>query len=106
VDPTRENVLEETPNEFAGVEGHDSRFPRVGIPVPKGHLSVFDREKAAVGEGNSMDVAAEIFQDFLRALDGRFTVNHPVLLPQGRRQLDLGELPSDVIEDHAAKELR
>ena len=86
VDPAREDMLEETPKEFVGVESHGSRFRRAGIPVSKGHSAVFDRENTAVGDGDTMDVAAKILQDFLRALDGRFTVNHPVLLPQGQRQ--------------------
>jgi len=58
------------------------------ILISEGHPIVVDREDSAVDDGETVNAAGEIIEDFTGALDGRFTVNDPVLLPYGFRQVN------------------
>ena len=78
----------------------------LGILISKGHLTVVDREDSAVGDGHTVNVAGEIIQDRTCALDGRFTVNDPFLLPYGFWQVNILELPANIVEEDAAKQPR
>jgi len=49
--------------------------------ISKGDLAVVGRGYSAVGNGDTVNVAGVIIEDGTRALDGRFAVNDPVLLP-------------------------
>ena len=86
VDTRRQHMLEKTPNELLGIDGHGLRFSCASAPIPKGHLTVVDRENSAVGNGDPVDVAPQVVEDLAATLDSRFTVNDPVLFPEGFRQ--------------------
>ena len=76
-----QDMLEKTPDEFLGVDRHGFNLSPIGILISKANLAVVSGENSAIGDGDTVNVAAEIIQDGTRALDGRFAVDDPVLLP-------------------------
>ena len=79
-------MLEKTPNELLGVDGHGLRLSCASAPIPKAHLTVVDREDSAICNSDSVNIAGEVIEDLAATLDSRFTVNDPVLFPEGFRQ--------------------
>ena len=65
----RQHVLEKASNEFLSKDGHRFGQITVGIFIPKGHLSIVDREDSAVGDGDPVNVAAQIVENLPGALD-------------------------------------
>ena len=106
VNTGRQHMLQKTPDELLGADGHGFRLSTAGTLIPKGNLAVVDREDSAIGDGHTVNVAGQIIEDRTGALDGRFTVNNPVLLPYGFRQLYIFELPANIVEEDAAKQPR
>ena len=98
-------MLQKTSYELLGANGHGFCLSIPGILIPKGHLTVIDREDSAIGDGHTVNVAREIIEDLACALDGRFTVNDPVLLPYRFRQLNIFELPAKTAKEDATKQL-
>ena len=45
----------------------------------EGNFSILERNQAMVGNGHSMGVAAEIFENLLRPAEWAFAVNHPIV---------------------------
>ena len=94
-----QHVHEKAADELVGREGHHlvslAPFAPVVLPL-EGDALVIACDQAAIGDGDAMGVAREISQDFLRAAEGAFAVDHPVCVPQ-RRQIG-GEC-SQVYED-------
>ncbi len=80
-------MLKKTPDELSSADGHALGFGCSGGPISEGHLAIVDREDSAVGDGHTVNVAGEVLQDFAGALDSRFTVNDPILLPEAFRQV-------------------
>ena len=74
-------MLEETSDEFLSADGHGLCLSPTRILISKANLAVVRREDSAVRDGNAVNVAGQIIKDGTRALDGRFTVDDPVLLP-------------------------
>jgi hypothetical protein len=75
-----------------------------GILIPKGYLPVVIRYYSAVGDSDTMNVAGEIIEDCTSALDGRFTVDDPVLRSYGFRQFNILKLLVDTVKESAAKQ--
>ena len=99
-------MLQKTADELLGADGHGFGLIVPGILIPKGHLTVVDREDSAIGDGDTVNVAREIIENRAGALDGRFTVNDPVLLPYGFWQVNILKLPAKTVEEDAAKQPR
>ncbi len=74
--------------------------------MPKSNLAVVDRDDSAVGYGDTVNVAGQIIEGRTGALDGRFTVDDPVFLLYGFRQVNLFELPANTGEEDTAKQPR
>jgi len=106
VNTRRQHMLEKTPDELLGADGHGFYLSTAGILIPKGHLTVVGRKDSAIGDGDTVNVAGEIIEDCTGAMDGRFTVDDPVLLPYGFGQMNLFELPANTVEEDAAKQPR
>lgn len=104
VNTRRQHMLEKSPNELLGVDGHGLRLGCAGAPISKAHLAIVDREDSAIGNSDSVNIAGEVIEDPAAALDGRFTVNDPVLLPEGFRQSYRFKLPAYPLEEEAAKQ--
>jgi len=97
-------MLQKTPDELLGADGHGFCLSIPGILIPKGNLAIVGRDYSAVGDGDTMNVAGEIIEDCASALDGWFAVNDPFLLPYRFRQVNILELPADTIEETAPKQ--
>ena len=79
VDAGGQNVLKEATDELLGRYRHRTPLVVCGVLVAEGDLAVFDAQDAAVGDGDPVDVAPEVRQDVLGALDGGLAVDHPLL---------------------------
>ena len=66
--------------EFIEGEGHELLLVVVsGIAPAKGDLAIGEGDQAVVRDGYAMGIAAQIVQHILRATEGRFQVDHPIL---------------------------
>jgi hypothetical protein len=82
----RHGVLEETADELLGGEGHHLGLVAIAIILPfEGDLAVFQSQEAPVGDGHAVGIAAEILQHVLRSAKRRLSVDHPLLVPEGRQ---------------------
>ena len=87
-----EDVLKEAAHKFVGIEGHGMATVGRGVLIDEADACIGDAEYSGVGNGNAMDVASEVGQDDLGALDGWFTEDVPAFLPDTSRDLDLREM--------------
>ena len=80
----------------------------VEVPEPGGKFepgqSVAVVESVKAASDVYCPVAGEIIEDCTGALDDRFTVDNPVFLPYGFRQVNIFELPANTVEEVAAKQ--
>ena len=78
----RQNVEQETPDEFIGGQGQrlDLIVMTIILP-PKTDLIVVDIEQAVVGDGDAVGIAAHVIQNLLRSSKRRFGVYHPISVP-------------------------
>jgi len=53
-----------------------------GVSPAKGDLATLQRDEAMVGDGDTMGVAAQVTENVFRATEGRFAIDHPVLIKQ------------------------
>ena len=62
----------------------------------EGNFSIHERNQAMVGNGHSMSVAAEIFENLLRPAEWAFAVNHPFVAievaNEGMKRLRIGKM--------------
>ena len=77
VETCGEHVLEKATHEFQGRECHGLPASLPGVLVAEGYGVVFDGEDAVVGDGNPVDVAGEVGENFLGTLDRGLAVDHP-----------------------------
>lgn len=78
-------MLQETADEFLCLQCFLVPFPLV-ILVFEGDFAVFEVDDAFVADGNSKDVARQVFQGFV-ALSDRLDVDDPVGAPDFLRHL-------------------
>jgi len=103
VDTGRQYMLEKTSDELLSADGHGFGLSAAGTLTSKGHLSILGREDSVVGDGDPVNVAGQVIEDCGGALNGRFTMDDPVLLPKGFRRVKVLILPANTVEDVAAK---
>src|ERR1700734_2034949 len=73
-----DNMEQEATDEFVCVERHHLRFVGLSIVFPaEPDLSIVDFDEAAVGDGHSMSVAAEIVDHLLWTAEWAFAIHHP-----------------------------
>ncbi len=104
VNTSRQHMLQETADELLGADGHGFDISTAGILIPKGHLAVVDRDDSAVGYGETVNVAGEIIEDCTSALDGRFRMSDPFLLPYVSRQVNVLKSPFNTLTKDFAKQ--
>ena len=83
VDAGGQDVLKEATHKLLTRNRHRTPLVVPGVLVAEGHLAVLDTQDAMVGNGDPMDVASQVRQDVLGALDGRLAVDHPLLPAYG-----------------------
>ncbi len=76
-----EHMLEKATHEFQGRQSHGLPSTLTGIFAPEGDSVIIGRENPVVGDGDPMDIAGQITEDFLAALYSRFRVNNPSVCP-------------------------
>ncbi len=89
VNAGRQHVLQKTPDELLGANGHGFCLSTAGILIPKGNLPVVGRDYSTVGDGYTVNVAGEIIEDCTSTSDGRFRMSDPFLLPYVSRQVNI-----------------
>jgi hypothetical protein len=99
-----QNVLQKTPDELLGADGHGLLLRSAGTLISEGDLAVFGRDYSAIGNGYTVNVAGEIIEDCTGTLNSRFTVNDPVLLPYVSRQANILKSPFDTLTKALAKQ--
>ena len=85
-----QDVLEEAVDELFGREGAERDLAGIGRAVAKGDLVVFEFYQAAVVDGDPEDVGSQVLEGSAAVAD-RFTVDDPILLPDGNRDI-VGEV--------------
>jgi len=81
VEALGQHMLQKTPDELLGRQGHGLPALVLGVLVTEADLVILDGEQAGVGQRDPMDIPAQVIQDLLRALHGRFAVDDPPLGP-------------------------
>ena len=77
-----QDVEQESPDELICFKGHDFDFGIVlSISIFEGDLALFDVDNTVIGNGHTVGVAAQVVKDLLRATEGFFGVNDPLLCP-------------------------
>ena len=95
----RQNVQQKSPDELGCRQSHDLRLASVGVVFPlEGHLAVFDRLDAAVGDGDAMGITRQILQDLFRPAEGWLYEDDPLrLCGSTAKSLEYGGLFSPAI---------
>ena len=71
-EPVRQRVLQEPADEFVSVERHHPLAVGLAVVFPaEPHLSVVEADKAAVGDGDAMGIAAKIVETCSGPPNGR-----------------------------------
>jgi hypothetical protein len=58
--------------------------------VAEADLTIVEGQETAVGQGDAVDITAQVFENSIRPLQSRLGVDDPVPAPNGRRHLDFG----------------
>jgi hypothetical protein len=106
VEPLGQHMRQNAPAELRGGQGHGRPTLVLGVLVAAADLPSSDGEAAGVGQRNPVDIAAQVVQDLLPALRGRFTVDDPPVGPDHLGKGQVGTFPTSQIEKQPAQELR
>jgi len=84
-----EHVRQKAEDKLLGWEGHGVPTRGLRAVIAKADLPILDREQTAMGQRNPVDIPAQVLQDLLWAVHGRFAVDHPPCGPDrlGQRQI-------------------
>jgi len=74
-------MLKKPAHKFIGGKGHGLPLRVTALLVAKGDFAVLDRQDPAVGDSDPMHIATEVRQNVVGALESRFAINDPLLLP-------------------------
>ena len=87
-----QDMEQEPARELSGLQGHAAVDcpPSMVLPT-KGDATFFQAEESAIGDGDAMGVAGQVFEDLLGTPEGRFGVNSPF----GATQLGPQSSPGD-----------
>lgn len=78
LEPVRQNVEQETPDEFVGAHGHGFDLIALFIILPlEFHLIVFDVEEPVIGDGDAMGITAHVIEHLFRSGKWPLGVNDP-----------------------------
>jgi hypothetical protein len=80
-EPLGQHRRQKAPEALVGGPRHRVPTRVLGVLVAKAHLAMIDGEETGVGQRAAVAIAAQVVQDFLRALPRRFAVDHPPLAP-------------------------
>lgn len=72
-------MLEETTDELLGVKLHGFPLESLAVLITKADTAVICRKNSSIGDGVTENISAQVIQDTLSAVDGRFGVGVPFL---------------------------
>ena len=99
----RQYMEKEASYELGGLESHDLFLLAISIITPdKGNRAVPECEDALIADGDPVSVPAEVLQDTLRAMEGRFAIDDPLLMIESSSELFEGMGVIEVV-DNAGK---
>ena len=79
----RQNVQQETANQFFGWKGEGLPPVSVGtISVAERHLLVIATQEAVIGDGDAMRVTSQVVQQLFGTCEGWLRIDNPWILPQ------------------------
>lgn len=99
-------MLEEPANEFMCIERHYLGLRTLCRLITEGDLVIVDGNDPTVCNGAPMDIACQVVEDLVRALDSRLAIDQPILMPYRCRQLKMGQLTANHIGEYTAKDFR
>ena len=81
-----QDVKQEAADELIGRDGHDLLPIAVPIVLPaETNGAILDIDKAVVGDGDAVRVAADVIEDLFGSAEGRLGIDHPLGLSKGRQ---------------------
>ena len=100
-----ETVQQETANELVAIERHEGgRVTVTVIPPAEGDARVIHADQTAVGDGDTVRIAAKIGKHMLRRSERRLGIDDPGFLAQ--RAQCLGKVASIVQSRERAEEMQ
>ena len=106
MEPLGQDMLEQAPQKLHSRQQHGFPFPGGGMLILEGHLVVVHGENAVVGDGNPVDIAAQICQHLFRFFKGRPGKDAPVMVPDLFGKNFLGERLARPFHEHGPKDRR
>jgi len=76
-------VLQEASDERMGGQPHGLPALLLSVLIAEADVTVLDRAQPAIGQRDTVDIPAQVVQNLLGALQGRFAVDNPSLGPHG-----------------------
>lgn len=94
-----QDVNEEAADEFVSGQGHGRITAAVSVVLPaEVNLAIVDRKQATIGDGDTMGIVADIFEDLLWPGERRLGIDDPFVLasrcemtPESRPLLQRGQ---------------
>ena len=99
LEPVRQHVQQETPDEFPGAQGHRFDLITSAIVFPlEPDLIVFDVKQPVIRDGDAMSIAAHVIEHLLGSGERSFGIDNPIALFQvcempGELQAASGAVP-------------
>ena len=83
LEPVRQHVQQETPDEFPGAQGHRFDLIASTIVFPlEPDLIVSDVEQAVIGDGDAVGITAHVIEHLLGSCERSFGIDNPIALFQ------------------------
>jgi hypothetical protein len=97
-------MLKKTTDKLHCAKCHSLPLGVAGLLVTESYLTIVYGKDATVGQGNSMNVTAEILKYLIGPLYDRLGIDHPVFMPCGRRNLKFQQFLRQHIFENSPKD--
>ena len=99
----RQHMKKESSDKLVGLEGHSLLTVTVCIiPPSEGNIAVLDGEDAVITDRDPMGISAEVLEDPLGAIEGRFAIDDPLFMvempPEGFEVAGIHEMTDTALE--------
>jgi hypothetical protein len=81
VEALGQDLLENATDELVSRQGHGPPALVLGVLIAETHLALLDREEAVSGQGDAVDIPAQVVQHWLSTLPRRFAIDDPAFRP-------------------------
>jgi hypothetical protein len=106
VEPLGQHMRQKTAHELQRWQGHGLPALVLSILIAEADVTILDREQPAIGQCDPVNITAQVVQNPLRALQGRFAGDDPALGPHRLRYGQVRPFLTHQRPKHPAKELR